>query len=119
LLPFSFKLPHCLRSASLQPLADFFPRLGQTTLPGGTVAELLQGAEAQFPGLRRCLLEDHGALRQHINIFVNGKRIQERDRSTDALTDRDEQGSWWALPDHGHWTCLHLNLPMIHLVRFV
>jgi len=36
-----------------------------------------------------------------------------------TLAERDEQGSWWALPDHGHWTCLHSNLPMIHLVRFV
>ncbi|MBI1193750.1 MAG: molybdenum cofactor biosynthesis protein MoaD [Bacteroidetes bacterium] len=71
-------------------LSRFFPDLGQTALPGSTVAELLQGAETQFPGLRRYLLDDQGALRQHVNIFVNGERIQDRDRLSDALAERDE-----------------------------
>lgn len=71
-------------------LGRFFPGLGQTDLPGTTVDEVLRHAEARFPGLRRYLLEDQGALRQHVNIFVNGERIRDRDRLSDALNEGDE-----------------------------
>ena len=38
---------------------------------GATVADLLEVAEARFPGIRFRIIDEHGAIRRHIKIFVN------------------------------------------------
>jgi len=40
---------------------------------GGTVGALLAGLEADHPALRGWILDERGALRRHINVFVNGE----------------------------------------------
>ena len=69
-------------------LSRFFPELDNRTLPAGTVADLLKQLEGEYPGLSAYLLDDQGALRQHVNIFVDGKKI--RDQST--LSDQVGKG---------------------------
>ena len=39
---------------------------------GATVAELLGGLWGDYPRLRGYLLDDHGRVRKHIAIFVDG-----------------------------------------------
>jgi len=58
--------------------------------PGSTVSEVLEGAFAQDPRLRSYVLEDDGALRKHMNVFVNGEQILDRRRLSDAVGDSDE-----------------------------
>jgi len=69
-------------------LSRFFPELDNRTLATGTVADLLMQLEGEFPGLSAYLLDDQGALRQHVNIFVDGEKI--RDLST--LSDQVGKG---------------------------
>ena len=57
-------------------------------LDGDTVAELLQGLEAQFSALEGWILDERGVLRRHINVFVNGEPAQS-DSAVEA-TDRIE-----------------------------
>jgi molybdopterin synthase sulfur carrier subunit len=52
---------------------------------GETVATALSGVFAANPRLRSYLLDDHGHLRQHVNIFVDGQLIQDRARLTDTV----------------------------------
>jgi molybdopterin converting factor small subunit len=41
---------------------------------GTTVAELIDGLEARWPGMRDRLTEPGPRVREHINIFVDGER---------------------------------------------
>ena len=43
------------------------------SVPGATVGELLRELEAAQPALGGWILDERGALRRHINVFVNGE----------------------------------------------
>lgn len=57
-------------------LVDLFPALPrQVDVPDvGTVAELIASLDARWPGLRDRLCDEGPALREHINVFVDGER---------------------------------------------
>ncbi len=55
------------------------------SVSGRTVAEVLQAYLPQYPTLRGYVLEDTGALRKHMTIFVNGTSIQDRQNLSDPV----------------------------------
>jgi molybdopterin synthase sulfur carrier subunit len=55
-----------------------------------TVAEALEHAFARQPRLRGYLLDDQGALRKHMALFVNGTPISDRKTFRDPLPDGSE-----------------------------
>ena len=52
---------------------------------GHTVADVLRAYFEQFPTLRGYVLEDAGALRRHMTIFVNGLAIHDRRNLSDPV----------------------------------
>ena len=50
---------------------------------GATVREALEAVFGQQANLRGYLLDDQGALRQHMAIFVNGRQVGDRKRLSD------------------------------------
>ncbi len=58
-------------------------------VPGRTVREVLEAAFAQNPRLRGYVLDDQGALRRHIVVFVGGEAVVDRT----ALSDRAPDGA--------------------------
>ena len=71
-------------------LKRFFPDLEELTVKGNTVAEVIQKAEANYPGIINYLLDERGAVRQHLNIFVRGELIEDRITLQDKLKAEDE-----------------------------
>lgn len=57
---------------------------------GNTVREVMDGLAAHFPGFDRYILDEKGALRKHVNIFVNQSLIHDRQNLSDALAPSDE-----------------------------
>ena len=56
-------------------LVDLFPGSARRVeLQAGTVAEMIDGLEARWPGMRDRLCDSTPAVRRHINIFVDGER---------------------------------------------
>jgi molybdopterin converting factor small subunit len=56
-------------------LVRLFPNaLRRVELPAATVAELIDGLDARWPGMRDRLCDSRPALRRHINVFVEGRR---------------------------------------------
>ena len=58
------------------PLARRDPRPGlprRTTIDGATVAEVVAALDASWPGVADRLLEPGPAIREHINVFVDGE----------------------------------------------
>ncbi|MEM1119559.1 MAG: MoaD/ThiS family protein [Bacteroidota bacterium] len=78
-------------------LKRFFPNLEEVCVSGKTVAEVLQKTEEKYPGISDYLLDERGAVRQHMNIFVRGELIEDRITLQDKLGDDDEMVIFQAL----------------------
>ena len=71
-------------------LKRFFPGLKDTPAKGNTLAEILVAAEESYPGIRSYLLDEQGRLRQHVNIFIDGTLINDRNELSDPFSDSSE-----------------------------
>jgi molybdopterin synthase sulfur carrier subunit len=55
-----------------------------------TLADLVDRLEVQHPGLRNYLLDEGGALRAYVNVFVNATEVRALDGLQTRLRDTDE-----------------------------
>jgi sulfur-carrier protein len=70
-------------------LQRFFPALKQgIQAEGRTVAEVVAALEQKHPGLAPYIVDERGALRKHVNIFVNDELLIDRETLSDAVTDQ-------------------------------
>lgn len=58
--------------------------------PGATVAECLASYFSERPGVRSYVLDDRGAVRQHIVIYLDGAPIHDRAGQSDPVTPSAE-----------------------------
>jgi sulfur-carrier protein len=79
-------MPTVLFTSALQ---RFLP-VPSAQVTGATIAEALAAVFASEPRLRGYVLDDQGALRRHVAIYVNGRPISDRARLTDAVAQDDE-----------------------------
>jgi len=57
---------------------------------GGTVADLIEDLERQYPGLRERLVEEGGDVRRFINIYVNEEDIRFLQGKKTSLKEGDQ-----------------------------
>jgi molybdopterin synthase sulfur carrier subunit len=57
---------------------------------GDTVGEALGAVFARQPALRGYVLDDQGALRRHVAIYVNGQPVADRTGLSDPVGAEDE-----------------------------
>jgi len=78
------------------PTVSFTPQLERflpaptVKVDGATVGDVLTAVFAQHPALRGYVLDDQGAVRQHVAVFVNGGLIADRERLTNPVEPNDE-----------------------------
>jgi sulfur carrier protein ThiS len=60
------------------------------TIEAGTLNEALAAAFASRPALRGYVLDDQGALRRHVAVYVNGRPIADRIGLSDPVGPDDE-----------------------------
>jgi hypothetical protein len=70
-------------------LRRYFPALGEVSVTAGTVAELIAELDRLHPGLAAYLVDDRGALRQHVNVFIGDALIHDRTHLLDAVAESD------------------------------
>jgi sulfur-carrier protein len=56
------------------PLRNLAGGRAEQEIRGATVQELLRGLEHEHPLVAGWILDERGAIRRHINVFVNGER---------------------------------------------
>ena len=81
-MPTKVRIPTPLRKLTNQE------ELVETTAPtvGGAIAEL----QARYPGIRERLLDDAGAVRRFVNVYVNEEDIRFLQNQDTPLKDGDE-----------------------------
>jgi sulfur-carrier protein len=57
---------------------------------GETVAQALDDLTAQYPSIKTHIIDNHGKLRRHVNLFVNKENIRALDglNTSVKVTDR-------------------------------
>ena len=73
-----------------QALKRFYPELNTVEIEATDVNDVIKSIETKFPGIENYLIDDQRALRKHVNIFVDGALIKDREQLTDALTSDSE-----------------------------
>ncbi len=71
-------------------LKRFFPDLEEVEVQATNVCEVIDALEGRFEGMRGYVLDDAGAVRKHVNIFINNDMIKDRQGLSDAVTSDDE-----------------------------
>ena len=59
------------------PLKDRADGQGQLDLPGEVLGKVLLELERRYPRLEGWVLDEHGRIRRHVNVFVDGERGRE------------------------------------------
>jgi molybdopterin converting factor small subunit len=70
-------------------LERFLPA-SSTAVEGATVGAALTAVFALQPALRSYVLDDQGALRRHVAVYVNGRLVNDRTGLTDPVGPDDE-----------------------------
>ncbi len=60
-------------------LRDYCGGASQMPVTAGSVREALAQIERENPGLHRAICDETGAVRRHINVFVNSDAIRDLD----------------------------------------
>mgnify|MGYP001114658048 CR=1 FL=1 len=71
-------------------LNRFYPDLSDTKVPSKNIRQMIGDIEEKHPGIKTYLLDDQNKLRKHVNIFINGKMIQDRKSLGDHVSEFDE-----------------------------
>ena len=61
-----------------------------TQVEGATVGAALAAVFASRPQLRGYVLDDQGALRRHVSVYVNGEAVADRLKLSDPVRPSDE-----------------------------
>ena len=71
-------------------LKRFYPDLKPVQINASTISEVLNGLNQHYPHLSDFLLDEHGALRQHINVFIGDTMISDRETLMDKVGEKEE-----------------------------
>jgi molybdopterin converting factor small subunit len=86
-------MPRVVFAAHLRRHVEVAPQ----QVPGATVRAALDAAFLAAPRLRGYVLDEQGALRQHVIVFINARRLLDRAGLSDALAEQDEVHVFQAL----------------------
>lgn len=71
-------------------LNRFFPSLGTLDLAATDVRSIIDQLDEYHEGLSNYLIDENGALRKHVNIYINEQLIQDRKQLSDRVTEESE-----------------------------
>ena len=69
------------------PLRSYTGDRSEVSASGTSVGEVLADLDAQYPGLRFRMVDEHGRMRKHMRVFVNREIVRDLDA---PVRDDDE-----------------------------
>ena len=76
-------MPHVKFTPNLQ---RFFPDLCACEIDADTVAEAVREVDRRWRGLGDYIIDEQGALRKHVNIFIGDELLRDKHRLSDELS---------------------------------
>ena len=73
-------------------LRQYTEEQSSVELEAGTVGDVLDQLDAQFPGVKERICEPDGRIRRFVNVFVNGEDVRALDGPDTEVKDGDEIG---------------------------
>ena len=71
-------------------LKRFYPDLDTIEVDAQSLSSILEQIETSWPGITNYLVDERNQLRQHVNIFVDGELIKDREGLSDAVEAESE-----------------------------
>ena len=71
------------------PLREYCGGAAKLELSAPSVRAALEELERRYPALHRNIRDETGAVRRHINVFVNTSNVRDREGLDTALTPGD------------------------------
>jgi hypothetical protein len=71
-------------------LEVFFPKIISQTIEANNLTDLLKKLNQIYPGITSYLLEDNGSIRKHVNIFLDGIALINKDDLSVSLENINE-----------------------------
>ena len=72
------------------PLRGVTGGLDKANVNEGSMKDVVEGLEQQFPGIKDRLCDDKGNLRSFVNVYVNGEDIRFMDNMDSTVKSGDE-----------------------------
>ncbi len=72
------------------PLRRYTSGQSKVDITGNNIAELVDGLEAQYPGVKSRLCDESGQIKRYVNIFVNKEEIRTLQGLETPVDGRDE-----------------------------
>jgi sulfur-carrier protein len=66
-------------------LKRFFPDLCEVEVEGATVADVVAAVDDRWEGLADYIIDERGALRKHVNIFIGEDLINDKQGLSDLV----------------------------------
>jgi MoaD family protein len=74
------------------PLRKYTGGEARVAANGGTIGEVIDALEQQYPGLKERVVDPDGSIRRFVNIFVNGENARQLDGALTPVNRGDEVG---------------------------
>lgn len=72
-------------------LKRFYPKLQEEeNVPGTKISEVLAAIDEKYPGIIDYVVDEEGALRKHVNIFLREELIKDKLTLSDPVAEQDE-----------------------------
>ena len=71
------------------PMRTFTRNQSEVTASGATVREVLTDLDARFPGIGARVLDERGAVRRYVNVFLNDEDIRALRELDTPVADSD------------------------------
>ena len=67
-------------------LQRFFPDLCECSIEASTVADIVSAVDQRWRGLGDYIIDEQGALRKHVNIFIGDELLDDKQTLSDRVS---------------------------------
>lgn len=71
-------------------LKRFYPGLKEVNIEAATVADIVRKLDEIYPRMSSYIIDEQGALRKHVNIFIGNSIIEDKISLADKVSEGDE-----------------------------